>query len=75
MSKYFLTESNYRLLNRLVYNKYGNINYTDDLINVIEYVFTNVQSDPPENMKIEDYVYLMNKKVIDLLEPILNKKK
>ena len=25
-------------------------------------------------MKVEDYVYLMNKKVISLLEPILNKK-
>ena len=74
MSKYFLTESNYRLLNRLVHNQYGNINYTDDLINVIEYVFTNVHPDPPDNMKVEDYVYLMNKKVINLLEPILTKK-
>ena len=74
MSKYFLTESNYRLLNRLVHNQYGNINYTDDLINSIEYVFTNVHPDPPKNMKVEDYVYLMNKKVLSLLEPILNNK-
>jgi len=74
MSDYFLTESNFRLLNKIVQEKHGNVNYMDDLLKCIEYVYLNVQKDPPQGMKIEDYVFLMNKKVISLLDPVLNKK-
>lgn len=76
MSDQFLSEPNFRYLNSMVQNVYGNnIDYSKDLIESIEYVYSNVSPNPPKGMSIDKYVFLMNKKVINILKPRLNKKK
>ena len=50
-----------------------NINNNFDLIinDTMDYVISQVNKEPPKGMKHEEYIFLMNKKVYDLIMPII----
>jgi hypothetical protein len=51
------------------------INNYDVIINeTMEYVLSQVSSVPPKGVKEEEYLFLMNKKVFDIVYPIIEKK-
>jgi hypothetical protein len=55
------------------YNKTINNNYDKMIDDTMQYVLSQVSSTPPKGMKEDDYLYLMNKKVYDIVTPLIIK--
>lgn len=55
------------------YNKTINNNYDGMIDDTMQYVLSQVSSTPPKGMKEDDYLYLMNKKVYDIVTPLIIK--
>lgn len=49
-----------------------NNNFDVMLNDTMEYVLSQVSKEPPKGMKHEEYIFLMNKKVYDLITPVIN---
>jgi len=48
-----------------------NNNYDDMINETMEYVLSQVSSTPPKGMKEQEYLFLMNKKVYDIITPVI----
>lgn len=53
------------------FNKNINNNYDNMISDTMEYVLSQVSPNTPKGMKDEDYLYLMNKKVYDIVTPLI----
>lgn len=47
------------------------INYDNIILDTMKYVTSQVRSTPPDGMKKDEYIFLMNKKVYDIVKPII----
>lgn len=55
------------------YNRNINNNYDEMINDTMDYVLSQVSSTTPKGMKEEEYLYLMNKKVYDIVSPLIIK--
>jgi len=55
------------------YSKTINNNYDGMIDDTMQYVLSQVNSSPPKGMKEDDYLFLMNKKVYDIVTPLIIK--
>ena len=76
----FYSNKNINVLKNIIQNdlnnkyKIQNIqNYNQTLAEAMNYVKKNVSPHPPSHMNVKDYLYLLNKKVYDLVIPIYAK--
>ena len=77
-SKLFYSNNNknaikYIINENIENNLNGKINNNFDIMinDTMDYVISQVSKDPPKGMKQEEYIFLMNKKVYDLITPII----
>jgi hypothetical protein len=64
------------IINEKIEDKYKydiNNNYDNMINETMSYVLSQVSSKPPKGMSEEEYLFLMNKKVFDIVYPIIDK--
>lgn len=77
-SKLFYSNNNKNaikyIINENIEKKFNgkiNINFDTMINDTMDYVISQVSKEPPKGMKQEEYIFLMNKKVYDLITPVI----
>ena len=74
----FYSENNINILKSIIKDEIKiniNKNHETIIFETMKYVEQNAGSKPPPNMSVNEYLFLMNKKVYDIVLPVIKKDK